>query len=647
MSEPLLSQQLAEYSQWRDMLSSQINRYRHWLIAEEINDTPTDTRLQHLQQQLADDKLTVAFVAEFSRGKSELINAIFFAEYKTRLLPSTAGRTTMCPTELLYQAGQPASLLLLPITTRSSNTSISEYKRYPNQWTSFPLDISSASDMQSTLERVGETICVSAEQAEAYGLFDPEDPDALLNLKPDGNVEIPRWRHAIINFPHPLLNQGLVILDTPGLNAIGTEPELTLNLLPNAHVIVFLLAADTGVTRSDLDIWRNYVINQQSGHHSHLVVLNKIDGLWDALKPEPMIAKEIASQVQRCADMLTIRAEQVFPLSAQKGLLAKINHDHALLEKSGLTTLENALSQQLIPGRQAIVRDNATQEIEDLFAQTKQILQSRLNELDGQLAELMELRGKNQDVVSHMIEKVETDKRNFDRGLMQFQALRNIFSQHSNRLLSQLGMETLHKEVQTTRLAMEASRFTSGLQSAMNGFFQRVQQNIIQSSDTIEEIRSMMTAMYRKFQTEHGLSEIIAPHYSTLKYQREMQRLEDSYNTHFNTLYTLLTNEQHTLTTKFFETLASRVISIYETANRETDSWLKALMSPMEIQVREHQMQLRRRLESIKRIHQATASLEERIASLQDDKQALLTQQQNLQALQHDISAALQVSGVS
>ena len=48
----------------------------------------------------------------------------------------------------------------------------------------------------------------------------------------DGMLEIPRWRHAIINFPHPLLQQGLVILDTPGLNAIGIEPDLTLNQLP-------------------------------------------------------------------------------------------------------------------------------------------------------------------------------------------------------------------------------------------------------------------------------------------------------------------------------------------------------------------------------------------------------------------------------
>jgi hypothetical protein len=86
----------------------------------------------------------------------------------------------------------------------------------------------------------------------------------------DGRVEIPRWRHAVINFPHPLLQQGLVILDTPGLNAIGTEPELTLSLLPNAHAVLFILAADTGVTQSDLTVWREHIGNgrwPQQGSH--------------------------------------------------------------------------------------------------------------------------------------------------------------------------------------------------------------------------------------------------------------------------------------------------------------------------------------------------------------------------------------------
>jgi hypothetical protein len=104
-------------------------------------------RLQQLIDRLAEDKLHVAFVAEFSRGKSELINAIFLSDLQQRLLPSTAGRTTMCPTELLYDPAKPPMIELLPIETRLSNASISEYKGYPDEWSIVQMDTSSADNV--------------------------------------------------------------------------------------------------------------------------------------------------------------------------------------------------------------------------------------------------------------------------------------------------------------------------------------------------------------------------------------------------------------------------------------------------------------------------------------------------------------------
>ena len=641
MPHHALVEQFAQYSTWRANLSAQITRYRTWLHDEEVSDWQIDLRLQHLLDRLAEDKLNVAFVAEFSRGKSELINAIFFADYKKRLLPSTAGRTTMCPTELLYDAQRPASILLLPITTRAGNVSIAEYKRYPDEWTHLPLDIDSAESMQAALTSVSETVQVSQSEAEQYGLFQAGHTDAHLNLRPDGSVEIPRWRHAIINFPHPLLKQGLVILDTPGLNAIGTEPELTFNLLPNAHAVVFMLAADTGVTKSDIDIWRNHIVNLSGGRNGHLVVLNKIDGLWDELKSPQAIAEEIHQQTINSANMLGVSVSQIYAISAQKGLVAKVNNDMTLLEKSGLLRFESALSDQLIPSKQDIVRDSTSGEISDLITNTHDLLTVRQRNIDDQLQELMDLRGKNEEVIQHMLRKVEDEKTEFERWLQQFHALRRVFSQHSNRLFSYLGMERIKTEVRDTRLGMENSHFSAGLQSAMNAFFTNIKHNIGQSSLAIEEIHTMMTAMYRKFHVEHGLVEITPPTYSTFKYKKELDRLEDSYNKHFNTLYNLLTNEQYTLTAKFFETLASRVINIYEVANREADSWLKATMSPMETQVREHQMQLRRRLESIKRIHRATDTLEDRIAELQEMRGHIVTQLNGLSQFKLNIHQAL------
>src|SRR5690606_34615358 len=143
MAENKLAHQFAAYAEWRKALVDTICDYRSWLNEQELNVGQIDQRIQHLLERLRDDKLNVAFVAEFSRGKSELINAIFFAEYGQRLLPSSAGRTTMCPTELLYDSTKPKCLQLLPIETRAEPYSISEYRERPRAWTTLPLKMDS------------------------------------------------------------------------------------------------------------------------------------------------------------------------------------------------------------------------------------------------------------------------------------------------------------------------------------------------------------------------------------------------------------------------------------------------------------------------------------------------------------------------
>src|SRR5207248_1292079 len=259
-------------------------------------------KIPHLLERLHQDKLVIAFVAEFSRGKSELINAIFFADFGQRLLPSSDGRTTMCPTELLYDPTRPPSIRLLPIETRAKDGSVAEFKNYADEWVTLALDLSSADKMSQVLSQVSQTKRVPVALARKYGLHDDGgDVLAPLSAADQCAVDIPCWRHAVINFPHPLLQQGLVILDTPGLNAIGTEPEHTLALPP----------------------------------------------------------------------------AQVFAVSAQKALLAKVNGDDALLAKSRLPQLEQALSEELIPAKRDIVGTATRVEIRTLAAAVRSILEAR------------------------------------------------------------------------------------------------------------------------------------------------------------------------------------------------------------------------------------------------------------------------------
>ncbi len=615
MSSPSLASDFEAYSQWRTSLADHVSDYRQWLNREDLNDSQRDLRLQQLLDRLAEDKLHVAFIAEFSRGKSELINAIFLSDLKQRLLPSTAGRTTMCPTELLYDPSKPPQVELLPIDTRATNATVAEYRNYPEEWERVTMDITDPESVRSAMLEVCRVKSVDIEDAARFGLYDPESPEISAPLNEDGSVSIPAWRHAIINFPHPFLEKGLVVYDTPGLNAIGVEPELTFSLLPNAHAVLFVLAADAGVTKSDIQVWRDH-INLRGTQKGRLVALNKIDGLWDELKTEAQINAEIDNQVKSSSNLLGLDPRNIFPVSAQKGLLAKIQGDEELLHRSRLDQLEKALSEELIGSKQELVRDQTEAELADMLSSSHALLLSRNDNISEQLEELRGLQGKNQDVVEHIMLKIAQDKDAFERGLQHFQALRSVFSQQSVKLFQLIGTDAMKSEIARVRASMVQSRFTKGIREAMNKFFADIDQNMDKAIGQIEEINRMMDAMYRKLNTEHGMARYSVPPFSMLRYSKELKRLKGAYDQQINNLFTLLTTEQYLLTTRFFETVASRVIRVFEIANREAEAWLRAVMSPMESQVREHQMQLRRRLESVKRIHKAADTLEDRINEL-------------------------------
>ena len=634
-----LVQKFQEYSGWRNNVKDALERYRNCVQELDLSDAASEQRIAHALTRLNEDKLSIAFVAEFSRGKSELINAIFFADYGQRILPTSAGRTTMCPTELLYDETFPPSIRLLPIETRADSQSTSDYKNQNQVWTVLPLDITSSDGMLEAFKQVGLTKRVPIDEAVRYGLYDETDPDMAMSVDADGTVEISQWRHAIVNFPHPLLKQGLVIVDTPGLNAIGTEPELTLNLIPNAHAVLFILAADTGVTKSDIDIWRNHIGGAGAGN-GRLVVLNKIDSMWDELRSEDEVERQIAMQVASVAQMLDLSERQIFPVSAQKGLVGKINGDAPLLEKSRVPVLENALSSRLIPSKQEIIRSQLMAEVSELAATSHALLSSRSRNVVEQLVELKSLRGKNQNILEHMMKRIDMEKREFDGSLFKLQATRSVFARLSTEVFTNLGMGVLKENVRTTRDAMEKSKFTAGLRQAVREFFQKTLNSLQLSAQKTDEIGEMMSVMYRKFSTEHGLALATPMPFSLEKYMKEVAMIEQLYHKQFGAT-TVMTTPQVVLMQKFFDSIASRVRQCLLQANRDVEAWLKVVMAPLEAQIGEHKLQLKRRKKSIEKIHVATDSLEEKLLSFEQMQLELDTQRAMLTRLENELKVAI------
>jgi hypothetical protein len=150
----------------------------------------------------------------------------------------------------------------------------------------------------------------------------------------------------------------------------------------------------------------------------------------------------------------------------------------------------------------------------------------------------------------------------------------------------------------------------------------------------------MMTVMYRKFSTEHGLALSTPMPFSLEKYRKEIAMIERVYQKQFGTA-ALVTTPQVVLMQKFFDSIASRVKQSFLLANRDVEAWLKVVMAPLEAQIGEHKAQLKRRKQSIERIHVASGGLEEKVVALEQMQSELDVQKRTLTALETELKNAI------
>jgi hypothetical protein len=635
MANKRFTEQMQAYGQWKEDLIAGIQNYQKWLDSHEMGSPEDELRIYESIGSLRSDRLTIAFVAEFARGKTELINAIFFSEYDRRLLPSEAGRTTMCPTELFYDTEhQHAYIRLLPIETRLNETSIAEYKNEPIHWTSLELDLQNPDNMADAFQEIVKTKHVSREEAQKLGLYD--ESDVHMN-KHDGNlpdsIEIPTWRHALISFPHPLLKQGLVILDTPGLNALGSEPELTLSMLPSAQAVMFIMSADTGVTKSDMEMWTQNVRPLRKGREKGtIVVLNKVDTLWDDLKSNDAVEKVIQEQCRKAAQTLGIEPSTVIPASAQKGLLAKIRHDQELLKRSNILTLESILANEVLPHQQEIVRQHVQTEVGNMIKESRDLLASRFQSVKNQLEELHGLSGKNNEVIEHLMTKTREEQVAYHKNVESFNANKKLLSEQSRKLLTLLSLTELDKLVSKSRDAMTGSWTTHGLKGGMKTFFDGVSAMLAQVDEYSEQLNRLVTTVYHKFQAEHDLKGIEPILFDIKQYRGEMDKLYEEAEHFRNSPVTTMT-EQGFVVKKFFISLVSHARNIIFKANRDAEGWSKAVMSPLVKQIKEHKEQMDKRLDNLRKINESRDTLESRIEELKKNAMVLKKQHEEVSAI--------------
>lgn len=616
------NEQFDQHGAWRREFGLRLKLLAEWMKDHELLDAGVEERLRRLEMQVRADKVMVAFVGEFSRGKSELINAVFFAGYGRRIMPASAGRTTMCPTEMGYDPDVPPCLRLLPVETRLQPQALMEWRMVPEKWTRVDLDVNDPQQLAAALEKVAETRRVTREEAQALGFWHSQEPEDNPVVDAQGMVEVPKWRHALINIAHPLLKQGLVILDTPGLNAIGAEPELTVSLLPQAQAVVFILGADTGVTKSDMTIWREHLVVGSEGSDLRLVVLNKIDTLWDALSSPSQIQAQIDRQRASTAEILGISQNQVIPISAHKGLVAKVTDDPELLAASCLLKLEDALANGIMGQRQKILRSAVATGISSLRLETGRVINIRRRDLADQLMELKGLQGKNSTVIKHMRSRIAQEQSDFDLSGAKIHAVRSVHLKLLRDVFDSLSATALKAEMAQLNTALHQKGLKFGVKKAYSETFERLRAVFRRVQSLCKEIQSMLAATFRQLNGEHGFS-LQAPAEPQL--ESFIQDLDSVERGHLQYLGVANTFKlaQAEFADKLVRALATRLRTIHETALGEVELWSKTAAAQLDAQLRERRRNFARRIEAIDRIQQATGGLADRIGEIQAQELAM------------------------
>ncbi|HAG80385.1 MAG TPA: dynamin [Cyanobacteria bacterium UBA12227] len=179
------------------------------------------------------------------------------------------------------------------------------------------------------------------------------DPAEAKKLEQQKKQAFPNVDYAVVEYPLPLLQKGIEIVDSPGLNDTEARNELSLGYINNCHAILFVLRATQPCTLAERRYLENYIKGRGL---SVFFLINAWDQIRESLidpddteelaEAEGRLRKVFQSNlVDYCqVDSYNIYDERVFEISAIKALRLRVKNPSASLEGTGFPEFMGALS---------------------------------------------------------------------------------------------------------------------------------------------------------------------------------------------------------------------------------------------------------------------------------------------------------------
>jgi HAMP domain-containing protein len=270
-------------------------------------------------------------------------------------------------------------------------------------------------------------------------------------------------------------------------------------------------------------------------------------------------------------------------------------------------------------------------------------MESRLAFTREQRDELIALQGKNQKLVEVLAKKAAVERGRIEKARTEISALRSMHNRFAEQLDRVLNPAAIREAGIQTRLAVLNTRFSGSIGQTIDGFFAHARGNLERAIFVIAEVRAMIANAKAKFGQDYGMVIEAAPEFATERFLIELERIGDQCGDDFRSATSLLMRGRKTLGSLFFDTVALKVIHVFEIADREVRTWMASFIRPLDAQLNAFQEQTNARIEGMGRIQNAETDLVARLGELELLVGAVDGQRQQLERHRERLAALLAV----
>ena len=269
----------------------------HELLAQNfVQENPAAyEKLMELQQDIKNDFFVVVVLGEFKRGKSTFINALIGSD----LLPTDVLPETATINALIYNEKSELEIIM-----QDGSVEHGQVER-------------------SFLERFS-----AKNQTEEYS----------------------KIKYLKIGYPFKLLNNNVVIVDTPGVSDLNEQRcDVTYNFIPKANAVLFLLDANSPLKKSEIDFIEKKLLAQ--GIDNIIFLVNKYDNIDDEEDEDFWENLQVHMLKAFSESEYPLKALNMYPLSAKMALRGVLENKQAFIDASGITEIKTALQKTVSEGR--------------------------------------------------------------------------------------------------------------------------------------------------------------------------------------------------------------------------------------------------------------------------------------------------------